>query len=107
MTERERPRPTGHGPILIVLPLAFALVAGAYSVVVPPWEAPDEPAHFDYVAHLLSDRELPRMVGGTGPTEAHQPPLYYLLAAAAASPAGLGDGAGAFQPNPRFIWAGQ
>lgn len=87
--------------------LAFTLVAGLYSVVVPEWEAPDEPAHFAYVAYLLDRGGLPRMEEGAGPTEANQPPLYYLLAAALVAPVDRTDPAGAFEPNPRFIWAGQ
>jgi 4-amino-4-deoxy-L-arabinose transferase-like glycosyltransferase len=94
-------------PILVCLPLAFALVAGRYSVAVPPWEAPDEPAHFAYATHLLDAGALPRMVADGGPTEAHQPPLYYLLAAALMAPLDRGDRSGGFEPNPRFVWAGQ
>jgi 4-amino-4-deoxy-L-arabinose transferase-like glycosyltransferase len=89
------------------LSLAFTLLAGLYSLVVPSWEAPDEPAHFAYAAALLDARTLPRMVPGGGPTEAHQPPLYYLVAAALMAPVDRGDSSGAFDPNPRFVWAGQ
>src|SRR5437762_12724461 len=106
MAERVAPAPTRHRPILLLLPLAFALVAGLYSLVVPPWEAPDEPAHFAYAAHLLDARALPRMVVGAGPTEAHQPPLYYLLAAALMAPLDRSDPAGALAPYPAFRWTG-
>ena len=40
-------------------------------------------------------------------SEAHQPPLYYVLAAVAAMPADLEDPTGALNPNSDFIWAGQ
>ena len=87
------------------LALAFALLAMLYSVVTPAWEAPDEVGHFDYVAHLLTERALPRQrVGELG--EAHQPPLYYALAALLASPADLADATGGFRLNPRFMFAG-
>src|SRR5215470_5028742 len=107
MDHRETGAPAPHRSILFALPVAFVLVAGYFSVRVPPWEAPDEPAHFVYVAHLLDAGDLPRMVAGGGPTEAHQPPLYYLLAAALMAPIDRADQSGAFEPNPRFIWAAQ
>lgn len=84
----------------------FLILASAYSVIVPAWEAPDEVGHFGYVLHWLREHTLPvQRVGELG--EAHQPPLYYWVAAAAAGLADVRDAAGSFRPNPRFIWAGQ
>ncbi len=88
-----------------LLVAAYLCLAGTYSVLVPLWEAPDEVAHFDFVAHLLRWRTLPVMLPGRL-DEAHQPPLYYLLAALAAAPADLTDDTGAFRLNPQFQWAG-
>jgi 4-amino-4-deoxy-L-arabinose transferase-like glycosyltransferase len=85
--------------------LLFALLAALYSLSTPLWEAPDEVGHFDYVRHLLTARSLPTM-SREQPSAAHQPPLYYALAALAAAPVDLTDRAGAFRLNPRFIWAG-
>jgi 4-amino-4-deoxy-L-arabinose transferase-like glycosyltransferase len=99
-------RANGSRAAAVGLPILFALVATLYSLIVPVWEAPDEPAHFAYVTALLDERALPVM-DGAGPTEAHQPPLYYLLAAALAAPVDRADPSGAFEPNPRFIWAAQ
>lgn len=77
-----------------------------YSLVTPLWEAPDEVGHFQNIADLAMGRGLPvQRVGQLG--EAHQPPLYYVIAALAILPADLADPTGAFQPNPRFIWAEQ
>jgi hypothetical protein len=46
------------GKILFLL-LGLALVRGLlYSVVVPPWQAPDEPQHFEYVKLLYEKRRL-------------------------------------------------
>ena len=87
------------------LACVFALLAALYSLVTPIWEAPDEVGHFDYVAHLRTERSLPRQrMGELG--EAHQPPLYYALAALAAAPADLSDATGGFRLNPRFMFAG-
>ncbi len=89
--------------------LALALILGLYAVFgvlyavyTPPWQAPDEPAHYNYIRFLAEHRALP--VIGTGDYdqaylerivrerfppdlsiapltyEDHQPPLYYLLA---------------------------
>lgn len=81
----------------------FALIAVGYALAVPPWNHPDEPAHFNYVRYLATRGELPVLEMGAWNTEelealkaskfrgapsiehityeAHQPPLYYVLAA--------------------------
>jgi hypothetical protein len=66
--------------LLIVLITAYVILDVAYSVTVPLWEAPDEVAHFEYIAHLVKTHSLPvQQVGVLD--EAHQPPLYYAVAA--------------------------
>jgi hypothetical protein len=60
--------------IVLALFLFFSL---GYSVLMPIWEAPDEPAHFNYVRHITLTGQLP---GYAVTREAGQPPLYYLLA---------------------------
>jgi hypothetical protein len=91
---------------LVALLLAFLVLAVVYGLVTPPFESPDEVGHFSYIRHLLTTRSLPvQRIGEPG--EAHQPPLYYLIAALIASPADLGDQTGVFRPNPEFIWAGR
>ncbi len=88
------------------LGVVFTLLAALYSAVTPLWEAPDEVGHFDYVAHLLTERALPvQRIGELG--ETHQPPLYYALAALLAAPADLTDATGGFRLNPRFMFAGR
>ena len=91
--------------IALALPIAFLVLGTFYSVTNPPFEAPDEIGHFQYVLDLLTQCALPRQrIGDLG--EAQQPPLYYVIAAAAASPSHFRDTTGAYQPNPAFIWAG-
>lgn len=100
MEHRQRLR---YAALLI---FAYLLLSGTYSLVTPAYESPDEVGHFAYIVQLLSDRSLPvQKVGALG--EAHQPPLYYAVAALAASPADLKDQTGKFRPNPQFIWAGR
>ena len=85
--------------------LAGYLIAGLlFAVYTPPWQAPDEPAHYNYVRQvaengccplialgdwqgdalqeLTSARFAPHTLDNLGDIqyEDHQPPLYYLLA---------------------------
>ncbi|CAA9542262.1 MAG: hypothetical protein AVDCRST_MAG49-987 [uncultured Thermomicrobiales bacterium] len=75
-------------PELALLLLACAVLGAAWSLVVPTFEAPDEPAHWSYVTYLARERELPahadRVPGKPWPGsyESHQPPLFYAAAAA-------------------------
>lgn len=84
--------------------LALYLIAATlFAFYTPRWQAPDEPAHFNYVQSLAQRGQLPLLLPGCYPAEelaelttrrfppglpidtlcyeAHQPPLYYLLAA--------------------------
>ena len=66
--------------------LGHLLLALFYSLVIPPWEAHDEWAHYRYAAYVAETRSLPdpgqRLTTEFEFDEASQPPLYYLLAAA-------------------------
>ncbi len=86
----------------VILALYFGL-GSLFAWQTPPWQAPDEPAHYNYVRHLAEGRGLPELRPGDwdaayldflkanrfppgadiGPIryEFHQPPLYYLLLA--------------------------
>jgi 4-amino-4-deoxy-L-arabinose transferase-like glycosyltransferase len=82
---------------------SFAAFAAAYGIFVPPWEGPDEVAHFRYVEHLVKTRSLPvqrKNVFG----EEHQAPLYYAIAALPVSFVDLGDMTGGFRWNRAFNW---
>lgn len=86
----------------LVVILALQAVFGVlYAIQTPPWQAPDEPAHFNYVRVLAESGALPVLQSGDYDQEylerikaekfppalsieplryeAHQPPLYYLL----------------------------
>ena len=86
-------------PLLLIL-IAYLVVGGLYAARVPAWQAPDEPAHYNYIRQL-AEGNLPVMVQGDydesylneikdakfAPEfsvadieyEDWQPPLYYLL----------------------------
>ena len=70
--------------VLLLILATFVLLTSAFSAAVPIFEAPDEPAHVDYVRFLRTQHRLP-LQGETG--EAHQPPLYYLPATLVSLPA--------------------
>lgn len=87
-------------PGLLLLLAGYLLLAGLYAAQVPPWQAPDEPAHYNYIRQLAAGH-LPIMQAqdyneayraeivsaGFAPPysiepltyEDWQPPLYYLL----------------------------
>lgn len=89
--------------MLALILLVYLLLATLYAVNVPTWQAPDEPAHFNYIRELATTGQIPVLRMGdydeayilalTGQRfppelsiaplryEAHQPPLYYLLGA--------------------------
>ena len=86
-------------PLLLIL-FGYLLVGGLYATQVPAWQAPDEPAHYNYVRQL-ADGRLPVISPGDWDQayleeikgarfapeysvtaieyEDWQPPLYYLL----------------------------
>ncbi len=67
--------------------LTLRLLLGvAYSALNPLGEAPDEADHYAYAAYISHTGQLPV---GTSLTQAKHPPLYHLLAALAASGAGM------------------
>jgi 4-amino-4-deoxy-L-arabinose transferase-like glycosyltransferase len=86
-------------PLLLIL-LTYLLVGGLYAAQVPAWQAPDEPAHYNYIRQLANGR-LPIIAPGDWDQayleeikgarfapeysvaaieyEDWQPPLFYLL----------------------------
>lgn len=87
---------------LALILVAFAVVAIQYALVTPRWQAPDEPAHYNYIAHIATTGSLPVLAPGDynhtvlrflvdnqfPPAystarlryESYQPPLYYISA---------------------------
>ncbi|NLH07710.1 MAG: hypothetical protein GX484_08920, partial [Chloroflexi bacterium] len=88
--------------LLALVVLVFLVVGTLYAVYTPAWQAPDEPAHYNYVAQIAGGGCCPVIAPGDWDTalinevasreeppparlsrleyEDHQPPLYYLLA---------------------------
>ena len=81
-------QPFPRGLICGLLAVYLALTGG-YCALIPVGLAPDESAHLKYVQWLAEHRSFPVLHVGQEPAaarenagyEAHQPPLYYLLAA--------------------------
>lgn len=89
---------------LIIL-AGYLLVGALYTMYTPAWQAPDEPAHYNYIGQIAEQGCCPRIEPGDWDNAAlslmtstrfapqhlrllpgvqyedHQPPLYYLLAA--------------------------
>jgi 4-amino-4-deoxy-L-arabinose transferase-like glycosyltransferase len=90
------------GPILIFIVCVYLFIGGLYAVYTPAWQAPDEPAHYNYVRYLAENGRFPVLHYGDYPHayleqikaarfppdmpvesiryEFWQPPLYYVLA---------------------------
>jgi 4-amino-4-deoxy-L-arabinose transferase-like glycosyltransferase len=88
--------------LLIFIVSAYLLIGGLYAVYTPSWQAPDEPAHYNYVRYLAENSRFPVLRYGDYPHayleqiksarfpadmpvdpiryEFWQPPLYYMLA---------------------------
>jgi 4-amino-4-deoxy-L-arabinose transferase-like glycosyltransferase len=89
--------------LLTCVLLIYLILAALFAITTPPWQNPDEPAHYNYVAFVATQGRLPVLQMGDydeaylqrlkdekfppalsiAPVryEFHQPPLYYLLAA--------------------------
>jgi 4-amino-4-deoxy-L-arabinose transferase-like glycosyltransferase len=85
-------------PAIVTL---YLILATLYALYTPAWQAPDEPAHYNYVRYLAEHHRFPILKWGDYPAayleeikaahfppemsidsiryEFHQPPLYYLL----------------------------
>jgi 4-amino-4-deoxy-L-arabinose transferase-like glycosyltransferase len=57
----------------------YLLLVVALSLMIPAYEANDEPEHVRYVERIVLHGQLPAITLANG-YESHQPPLYYLLA---------------------------
>jgi hypothetical protein len=88
---------------LLLIIAVYLLVGGLYALYTPAWQAPDEPAHYNYVRYLVEHGRFPVLHFGDYPHvyleeikalrfpahmsieplryEFWQPPLYYMLAA--------------------------
>lgn len=71
-------------PALWAVIIAFAALAGLYSILVPPFETPDEIWHFAFIQHLAGGEGLPISEADTQALwrqQGVQAPGYYLAAA--------------------------
>jgi hypothetical protein len=84
-----------------VIVILYLILGALYATATPPWQAPDEPAHYNYVKYIAEHGQLPELQPGDYPHEYleeikaarfspdlsvdpiryefHQPPLYYLV----------------------------
>ncbi len=86
---------------LALVVIVYLFVGSLFAVYTPAWQAPDEPAHYNYVRYLAEQKRFPVLQSGDYPHdyvreivsedfppnlsiapfryEFYQPPLYYLL----------------------------
>lgn len=66
---------------IILIIVLFTIICMAYSMVIPIFNAPDEPFHFEYIQFLGQKKSLPDQTDETRAisTEGFKPPLYYLI----------------------------
>lgn len=95
----QRYLPTAAMALILLL---YLITATQYAILTPAWQAPDEPAHYNYVRYVAEHGTLPTLQPGDFPAayleeiksrrfpsemsieplryESWQPPLYYILA---------------------------
>jgi len=88
--------------LLPAIILVYLILATLYAAFTPDWQAPDEPAHYNYIRYLAEQHRFPVLKPGDYTAEYleeikaarfpaemsiapiryefHQPPLYYILA---------------------------
>ncbi len=82
-TQRVRRKLPGQRMNLAITVVLFVLLGIGFSLIVPPFETPDEPFHYAFARHIAQGNGLPiQAAEETGPwaQEGSQAPLYYLLA---------------------------
>ena len=65
---------------LWVLLAGYVIASLTYAIFIPWGGNPDEKAHYEYIQYLAEEHRLPVFRSSEVLYEAHQPPLYYLLA---------------------------
>jgi len=97
-------RTTVEKMLFALILLGYFFAGALYAIYTPPWQAPDEPAHFNYIRQVAENGCCPRIENGDWQSdylaqlttarfapehldqldaiqyEDHHPPLYYLLA---------------------------
>ena len=98
------PRTTVEKTLFALILLGYWIAGALFAIYTPPWQTPDEPAHFNYIRHIAEFGCCPRIEPGDWQSdylalltttrfapahldqldaiqyEDHHPPLYYLLA---------------------------
>src|SRR3990172_6375395 len=54
--------PPGH--LIIVIAVLYLIIGLQYAVLTPPWQVPDEPAHYNYIRYIAESGALPVLKSG-------------------------------------------
>ena len=84
--------------------VSFILICIIWSILIPPFEAPDESGHYGYVSFILNNSSLPKPPyswneGGS----LYQPPLYYLMLSPILKTFGKLNYDNGLRPNPKWV----
>ena len=68
---------------LAIIVILFMLISLAFSMIIPVFNAPDEPFHFEYIQFLAENKSLPNQTvkKKSISSEGYNPPLYYFIKA--------------------------
>ncbi len=56
-------RPAANLTLAFIL-IAYLILGTAYAFQTPAWQAPDEPAHYNYIQFIVEKRALPILQQG-------------------------------------------
>ena len=48
-------------PLLALILIAYFIVGGLFAVYTPAWQAPDEPAHYNYILQVAHEGCCPKI----------------------------------------------
>ena len=50
--------------VLAIILIVYLAIGIAFAINTPPWQAPDEPAHYNYIKFIAAQRALPILQAG-------------------------------------------
>ncbi len=54
----------GKSILLTFIIVGYLVLGFLYASLTPPWQTPDEPAHYNYVRYIVENRALPELITG-------------------------------------------
>jgi 4-amino-4-deoxy-L-arabinose transferase-like glycosyltransferase len=95
--------------IIYLILFVFLIEGVVVALISPPFEAPDENHHIDYINYVLENGKLPvqNIINESIAGEGHQNPLYYIISSLSLKLTGYENGIKySLLPNTEHIWNG-